>query len=128
MHTLSVLDNLLSPARADKLVAIVASDIVDKLDEPLDDDGYAEILDSVLNMNPASRVVNGIDPNATVELAARLIVELEWQCHQGHDKRAAMRGLSVYLADWLEERLEEIKDDEEDEYNLEDLDDQEEGE
>jgi hypothetical protein len=127
MNNLSVLDNLLSPARADRLVAVVIADIVNKLDKPLDDDGYAEILNSVMNTNPASKIVNSIDVNATVELAARLIVELEWQSRQGHDNGQAMHGLAVYLAEWLQERIEEV-DAEEDEYEngaFEDEDDEE---
>ena len=128
MNSLSVLDNLLSPARADRLVAVVAAEIVDKLDKPLNDDGYAQVLNDVMNSSPAARIVNEVDVNGTVELTARIVVELEWQRMQGHDKGAAMHGLAVYLADWLGERIEEADEEEEAEYNFEGLDDQEEGE
>lgn len=107
MNTFSIIDNLLEAGRVDKLVACVVSDISDMLDQPLDDDGYASVLDKAINVNPGVRILSVIDGHALVEFAARMIVELEWQSRQGNDNAAALHGLAVYLADWLTERIEE---------------------
>ena len=104
MNSISFINNILGIERSEKLVAIVVSDLVDKLDQPLDDDGYAKMLDEVVNSNPGVRALVVIDEDCMVELTARLVVELEWQARNGLDNAAAVRGLANYLADWLAEK------------------------
>lgn len=126
MSDFSIINNLLDSSRVEKLVACVTSDISNLMQQPLDDDGYASVLDKAMNVNPGVRILGVIDGHALVEFTARMIVELEWQSRQGRDNAAALHGLAVYLADWLAERVEE---DEEDEYEngaFEDEDDEEE--
>ena len=121
MNSISFINNILGIERSEKLVAIVVSDLVDKLDQPLDDDGYAKMLDEVVNSNPGVRALVVIDEDCMVELTARLVVELEWQARNGLDNAAAVRGLANYLADWLAEKeTEDFYPDEEDELGEED--------
>ena len=116
MSDFSILNNLLASDRVEKLVACVAADISDILEKPLNDDGYAQVLDKAMNANPGVRILSIVDGHALVEFAARMIVELEWQSRQGRDNAAALHGLAVYLADWLAEQIEEEDEEEEEEY------------
>ncbi len=120
---LSILNNLLSSDRAEKLVANVIKDLVFELgEEKMSDDEYAKVLDKVMNSNAGIRAVSIVDEDALIELTVRVAVELEWQANTTPtDKAPAMRGLANYLAEWLEEKAEEEEpyadsfDDEEDE-------------
>ena len=120
---LSILNNLLSSDRAEKLVANVIKDLVFELGEKkMSDDEYAKVLDKVMNSNAGIRAVSIVDEDALIELTVRVAVELEWQANTTPtDKAPAMRGLANYLAEWLEEKAEEEEpyadsfDDEEDE-------------
>lgn len=116
MSDFSILNNILDSNRVEKLVACVTADIADILEEPLEDDGYAQVLDKAMNANPGVRAISVIDNHALVEFVARLIVELEWQARQGRDNSAALHGLAVYLTDWLIEQIEEEDEEVKDEY------------
>ena len=70
MSDFSILNNLLDSDRVEKLVACVTADISDILEKPLDDDGYAQVLDKAMNANPGVRILSVVDGHALVEFAA----------------------------------------------------------
>ena len=123
MSNFSILDNLLTPERAEKLTATVVNSLVNDLQEhEMSDDEYAQILDKAINANPGVKAVLSVSEDAMVELAARVVVELHWQtaCNPS-SKTDAMCGLAIYLAEWLAEKAAE--DDEDDDEIVDDDDD-----
>ncbi len=119
MSNFSILDNLLTPERAEKLTATVVNSLVDDLQEhEMTDDEYAQILDKAINANPGVKAVLSVSEDAMVELAARVVVELHWQTAVNpSSKTDAMCGLAIYLAEWLAEKAaedDEIVDDDDD--------------
>ena len=109
MSNFSVLDNLLTPERAEKLAAIVVINLTDGLkDCMMSDDEYVEVLNQAVNSNPGVKAVLAVSDEAMVELIARIIVELQWQTIQNpSEKNVAMNGLAVYLSEWLSDKINE---------------------